>query len=392
MTKLYYKDLWGKRKDKKAFLQSRNVYNTDFIEVDIDEFNKRFRNTRWGSERFTDDLSFFKPLKDLTFLEEYGDGWGVHEIFENYVAGINTGKDSDFISIEKDKFKQFDDYDDNFIYKIAYRTFDIRYIYYDIKIIQRARFSIMQHFLKENIGFCFSRGSKREKYDFAIAVKNLSDRHLLGSQTYVAPLYLYKQDENQTSDDIFHQFNSDNKRPNFKEEFTNFITKKYGEVTPEEILGYIYGVLYCPTYREKYLEFLKIDFPRINFSVDKTKFKELSNLGWELIQAHIMEQTPPSYASLGEPYGKNKEVVKLVHNEKEEKLYINESLYYENVTKDIWEFQIGGYQVLSKYLTARKGRELTSDEINHIQKVIQTLAFTIDQMQKIDETYQKTGQ
>ena len=53
----------------------------------------------------------------------------------------------------------------------------------------------------------------------------------------------------------------------------------------------------------------------------------------------------------------------------------------------MWDFHIGGYQVLDKYLKSRKGRKLSLDEIDHVAKVADALAFTIEQMARIDEAY-----
>jgi hypothetical protein len=53
----------------------------------------------------------------------------------------------------------------------------------------------------------------------------------------------------------------------------------------------------------------------------------------------------------------------------------------------VWDFHIGGYQVLDKYLKSRKGRVLSLDEINHIGAVADSLAFTVDQMAAIDAAY-----
>jgi hypothetical protein len=57
------------------------------------------------------------------------------------------------------------------------------------------------------------------------------------------------------------------------------------------------------------------------------------------------------------------------------------------VPHNLWEFFIVGYQVLDKYLKSRKGRVLSLDEINHVSAVADSLAFTIDQIAKIDKAY-----
>lgn len=53
----------------------------------------------------------------------------------------------------------------------------------------------------------------------------------------------------------------------------------------------------------------------------------------------------------------------------------------------MWDFHIGGYQVLEKYLKSRKGRELSLAEIEHVRDIARALAFTIAQMPKIDQAY-----
>ena len=52
-----------------------------------------------------------------------------------------------------------------------------------------------------------------------------------------------------------------------------------GNFAPIDILDYIYAVLHSPTYREKYKEFLKIDFPRVPYPKYKDTFWQLVKLG-----------------------------------------------------------------------------------------------------------------
>jgi hypothetical protein len=45
------------------------------------------------------------------------------------------------------------------------------------------------------------------------------------------------------------------------------------------------------------------------------------------------------------------------------RMYINQTQYFEGIEPEVWEFQIGGYQVLNKWLKDRKGRRLSFDDI-----------------------------
>ena len=180
----------------------------------------------------------------------------------------------------------------------------------------------------------------------------------------------------------------DNERiENFAPEFRAFIDQKYGHhYEPEAILGYIYAVLHSPTYRRQYAEFLKIDFPRIPFVDDRQTFEKLSALGWQLVQAHLLKEIP---AQPQVEITKGSDLVeKPIYNAPEQRLYINPQQYFAPVPEDVWNFHIGGYQVLDKYLKSRKGRQLSLDEIENVMNVIKVLRFTIDQMQKIEEIWQ----
>src|SRR5690606_29034058 len=77
--------------------------------------------------------------------------------------------------------------------------------------------------------------------------------------------------------------------PNLKKEIVDEIEKITGKATPVDILDYIYAILHSPSYREKYKEFLKIDFPRVPYPKDKESFKKLVKLGTELRQLHLLE-------------------------------------------------------------------------------------------------------
>jgi predicted helicase len=174
---------------------------------------------------------------------------------------------------------------------------------------------------------------------------------------------------------------------NLSADFRSFIDARYEHhYTPEEILGYIYAVLHAPTYRTRYAEFLRIDFPRVPFPDSADDFERLSGLGWALVLAHLLREFPrPGLAAY---HGKGNHKVEAVRYSAEElTVSINKTQFFKPVPKDVWEFHIGGYQVLDKYLKSRKDRALSLDEISHIGAIADSLAFTIEQMARIDQAY-----
>ncbi|KAF0128685.1 MAG: adenine specific DNA methyltransferase [Methylocystaceae bacterium] len=196
------------------------------------------------------------------------------------------------------------------------------------------------------------------------------------SQNYVMPLLTHGENGS----------TSENLSPAFR----NFIDVHYDghHFEAEEILGYIYAILHAPTYRRRYAEFLRIDFPRIPFADERKDFEELSKLGTELIEAHLLKDFPRR--GLADYHGRgDNSVEKPRYVEAEERIFINDAQFFAPVPKEVWEFHIGGYQVLDKYLKSRKGRTLSLDEINHFAAVADVLAFTIEQMEKIDDAWRK---
>jgi predicted helicase len=172
-------------------------------------------------------------------------------------------------------------------------------------------------------------------------------------------------------------------RENLAPKFRAFLDQKYGyHYEPEEILGYIYAVLHSPTYRRKFAEFLKIDFPHIPFVDDREIFEKLSLSGRELVQAHLLKDIP-AIMKVEITKGSD-QVEKPVYAAPHQRLYFNAEQYFAPVPEDVWNFHIGGYQVLDKYLKSRKGRELSLDEKENIINIVKVLRFTIDRMQEID--------
>ncbi len=148
----------------------------------------------------------------------------------------------------------------------------------------------------------------------------------------------------------------------------------------------MYSVLHAPAYRMRYAEFLRVDFPRVPFPVAADDFETLSSLGWALVQAHLLREPPRR--GLAAYHGRGDHRVEIVrYSPLEQAVHINKTQHFKPVPQDVWQFHIGGYQVLDKYLKSRKGRVLSLDEINHVGAVADSLAFTIEQMTAIDAAY-----
>lgn len=348
LGKVYYYDLYGKREEKYDFLT-----NTPFSEVKYQELQP------------VAPMYFFVP-KDFGLMDEYEKGVSISSLFSLGCMGITTGHDKEMVSLQS--FKS----DYNFQY--SYRPFDIRWINYDVKQITRARANVMNNLKKPNIALCLIKVNSSSDGLFKVLMSaGLTDKTILSSKdnANVFPLYLYTK-----------EFGEEKKNPNLKkEEWQKFNDAVGKETTPEEILAYIYAVLHSLSYRERYKEFLKVDFPRIPLPRTAKEFNRLTAIGQQLIDLHLMNNTQSWKCTTTFPEVGSQQVD--FQEWKDGQVWINDKQYFGNVPESVWEFYIGGYQPAQKWLKDRKGRTLSFDEIKHYLHIIHALEETERLMKEI---------
>ena len=69
------------------------------------------------------------------------------------------------------------------------------------------------------------------------------------------------------------------------------------------------------------------------------------------------------------------------------RVLINETQYFEGISEEVWDFRIGSYKVLEKYLASRKGRKLEIDELEHFIQIIEVIGRTIQIRKQIDNEF-----
>ena len=176
--------------------------------------------------------------------------------------------------------------------------------------------------------------------------------------------------------------------PNFSPSLLHALKETHDRTpTPEEVFHYLYAVLYSPTYRAKYAQFLKTDFPRVPFTEDQKLFTKITHIGKRLVDLHLLK-SPELDRPIArfQEHGNNK-VEKQRYDEKAKRVYINKAQYFEGVQPEVWEYQIWGYQVLDKWLKDRKDRSLNLEDIRHYCRVVTALAKTIEIQSEIDILY-----
>ena len=348
LGKVFYCDLYGKREEKYDFLT-----NTPFSEVKYKELNP------------IAPMYFFVP-KDFELMEEYEKGVKVNDLFPIGSMGITTGHDKEMVSMQP--FKSVN----NLPY--CYRPFDTQWIDYDVERIARARENVMSHLKKANIALCLIKVNSSSDGLFKVLVSSgMTDKTILSSKdnANVFPLYLYA-----------NEFGKEAKVANLNDEERQKFNNAIGRVIPpEELLAYIYAVLHSPSYRERYKEFLKVDFPRIPLPTSESEFVRLAQIGQQLIDLHMMRKTQSWKCDTTFPEPGSQQIDMLKWKDKQ--IWINKQQYFGNVPEEVWNFYIGGYQPAQKWLKDRKGQTLVFDDIKHYLYIIHALAETIKLMQKI---------
>jgi len=247
---------------------------------------------------------------------------------------------------------------------------------------------LMQHFFQNNLGLIVDRTtSPKISFDHVFVSATLIDVRFLpdfGGAPFIFPLYLYPSKEKKG---LFHA-EEETKRTNIRPEIFKSLSKAYKkDISPEEIFYYIYAVLYSETYRTKYAEFLKIDFPRVPFTKDYKLFKRLSEHGNRLVNLHLLKsQELDNPIARFQVEGINR-VEKPKYDDKAGRVYINKEQFFEGISGEVWGYQIGGYQVCDKWLKDRKERILTLDEIQTYCRIATAIHKTIEIQKAIDEMY-----
>ena len=380
LGKVYHKDLYGLRQQKYDFLDGAVLENVGYEEM-----------------KPKAPMYFFVP-KNFDLQEEYDKGFKVDELFNVSSVSVVTAKDAILVDMNENslfvKIKQeYGSADSSLIKRYNYRPFDDRYVYYDVQKIERPRETTMRQMVHQNIALLTCRQLAGNEWKHVSVADGIVDDCRVSSKTkergYVFPLYVYK--ENMGKEERVVNFKKDlydkiakglNYLPCYDDNLLVDPTSDYnGVLYPQDLFDYIYAVLHSPSYRERYKEFLKIDFPRIPYPTEWEKFRDLAEKGEELRQLHLMEDLP-SKTGVTFPVAGSLQVD--CYRWQDNRVYINAEQYFEGVPENAWNFYIGGYQPAQKWLKDRKGMTLSLEDVKHYQRIIYVLQQTERIMQEID--------
>ncbi len=295
---------------------------------------------------------------------------------------------------------------------ILYRPFDCRWIWYQKNLIQIGRGGaspnlMYQMLVGPNIALLTSRNPQEDSFSSVFVTTLLSEMKTAEATraSYCFPLFIHPTQDLIVSETVM----------NFSPDFAKGLAKALqlswssqangnlktaGNVGPRDAFNFIYAQLHSVMYRKRYSNFLCEDFPRIFITQNIDLFRTLSEIGSELIDLHLLE-SPRLNNFITTLVGSGDFQVKKV-------FYCNETVWidkentngFQDVSEDVWEFRIGGYQVCKKWLKDRQakggknprpGRVLTKEDIDHYQKIIVAISETIRIMKEIDEVIDQHG-
>ncbi len=407
-----YCDVWGSREAKYDFLRKATLEAIDWTPL-------------------TPRAPMYLFVPQNTALEaEYLQGWRIPDIFPVRSVGIVTARDAltihrtpdavwqtvcELVALEpeaaRERFRLGKDVRDwsvaraqqdlreagvpkesakKHIVPILYRPFDVRYTFYTGRSCgfhSMPRPEVMRHLLAgKNVALITLRQQSRDAEWRNVGITNtLAESSVISNYTreigYVYPLYLYPD----TKGEQGALMPEEGRTANLSEAFLEALARAVGRTPkPKEVLGYLYAVLHSPTYRARYAEFLKRDFPRVPLPPDKATFDALAQFGIKLIDLHLLCDPALDTPSCKYPAEGDNRVRRVNYDEKAQRVWINRAQYFEPVPPEVWAYWVGGYQVCKEWLKKRKGTQLSLDERETFQKMVTALEHTLELQKEID--------
>jgi predicted helicase len=439
-ARVQHADLWGTREAKYEYLFGNDV-----------------RSTKWTKLVPKSPGYLFVP-QHTGLLAEYEKGRSIAEAMPLNAIGLNSHRDEFAISFDRGTLnRRLDDllstrltdedletsygledtsdfnlerarqslraekHPHSLVVPCLYRPFDERFLLYSSEVLDRPRPELNSHFVgHSNVGLATTRQT-REAFGILCMDKVCGQHKIVAAYdgSSIFPLYLYSPDRQRQHGQAELSVHvspwppgNGGRRPNLSPAFVSDIQVRFGlsfisdgkgdlktTLGPEDVFSYIYAIFHSPTYRSRYAEFLKSDFPRVPLTSDANLFCALCAKGAELVALHLLESPTlekpiarypvkgsnlvdkgfPKYVVPGEPEPGTGNPLKAG------RVYINKEQHFEGVPPEVWNFHIGGYQVCEKWLKDRRGRTLTYDDQMHYCKVVAALSETIRLMREIDD-------
>lgn len=427
---IFQSDLYGTRADKYEWLDARDVTTTDWTALAPSTPSYLFiprDNTLAAQYEAWPSLPQIIPVNsvgivtarddlvidmDCAALKRRIETFRNPDLTDPMVAQAFGLKDSGAWKLKQARIALMADKEwETNLTQILYRPFDIRPFCYHPSLIDRSREEVMRHMQQgDNLALSTCRQVIQQEWHHALCCETLIDDSCVSNMTkergYTFPLYLYpetKQPEKKKAhgNRFTHLmlFEPDapygGKVPNLNPGIMMSLTKAYGKApSPENVFYYLYAILYSPPYRERYREFIKSDFPRIPFTANAGLFRKMTSIGENLVALHLLkspdlDRPTTRFNTPGDNRVAKNAAAGRHYDPDTQRIYINKTQYFDNISLELWETRIGGYQVLDKWLKDRADRPLTPADVKHYCRTATALSATIKLQEKLTALYPK---
>lgn len=443
---VHYSDLWGSRLEKYDWLDSHTVSDVDWEEVaptgpfytfrpenaDIrEEWNAAislleiFPTYSTGVVTHRDDFAVDTRKKRLQErLADFCDPKQTDSHVRTKYFGTKSrttskgityapGDNRDWKMSERRASLMRDSKREQSIKQMTHRPFDNRYVMYHADAIDGLKYEVMRHFLNDdNLGLISARSNKSAVQDQFFVSDRMSEVKAGEATTgsVMFPLWLNPIEVDQSAQTMLSL--ESQRVPNIGPAVRDALLEKLGldlvddeegrlsdTIAPRDILDYVYAVTHSRTYRLRYAQFLRSDYARIPITSDRATFEVLRDLGNRLIALHTLSADDLENDPVSSPTKGSNKIQKMGPSARwvdsldgNGHIVLNSDSSRDdgeqiipNVSEAIWNFRIGGHQVIHKWLDARVGDTLTYDETLHLVRMINSISRTIDVEDEIDE-------
>lgn len=379
--RIVHADLWGTRQEKLETLAGNQIPDGSWARLEP------------GAPNY-----FFVPRKSNN-ADTYRDWPRLDEVFQQYVSGVQTKRDKLFVGFTPEDVEnqvgkflidaaqgEFEPdaprwlrrksvgvaFDPQCVRPYMVAPFDLRWVYYEPRLLGRARHRVMRHLDGANVALVFMRQTTSPPpYDYFLVTSELvSDRVFYSAHgaPFVAPLYL-QGDQPKVA----------NLQPRFLKQLAERLGAPFTETNaalpdhfgPRHLLHWIYAAAHDSEYREQFYSLLSIDFPRIPWPRDLEHFMQLCDQGEKLATAHL--NVLDSVTAAGDAFRDYPRVAVrrgYPRWQADQAWFSNEFAWPEPIDAAIWNARIGGYPVLPRWLKQRQARELQPRDLDHFRRMV----------------------
>nr|MDO8119659.1 type ISP restriction/modification enzyme [Candidatus Sigynarchaeota archaeon] len=391
---LYHYEIFGTKEEKFAWLEANGLNSIPWHLI----------------EHPREPLLAFSPGKsDDAVFEEYGAFTSIEDIFRFHSVGGKPGDDELLVSFDQNdtmnKIKAFltepsKETDHHHLTEAKrkilsnapslrvdacqvipynYRPFDLRFVYYDRRAWTRPVTKAKQQCYEGNLIFLTTKLVKDREFNHVFVANAFTDVIFLSNTSstncYLFPIRVIAPD-GVVSWNISRRYH----------DYSERMGAPFDAGDLPGAIGYVYAILWSSSFKRKFNACLKEGAPRIPLVEDKAFFGKLRVLGKMLVSLHLLELEKGGFDPTCNIEGTGSNIVEMMRETRfhEGHLHINPQQFFSPVQENAYDFHVGKYAVLRKWLDDRIGKTLEAREVRHFQAMVRAIELSNDIIARID--------